>query len=142
MKYILILFLSAVLLISSQNAITAVPNDSIFKQNIEIVSLAAKELSKTLPQKVDKYTQLTDVKAQGSALLYMFEINNAPKSDDEIVKNAKGRMQNAVIEGVCMTQERFLQAGISISYIYRSAATKSELFRFDITNATCQNIKP
>lgn len=140
MRHILLLFFSAAWLISSQSGQTA-PNDSLFKQNIEIVSLAAKELSKTLPKKIDKYTQLTDIKADQSALLYVFEISNPPKSDDEIIKSAKDRMQSSVVQGVCTTQGRFLEAGISISYIYQSALTKSELFRFDITNATCQKLK-
>jgi hypothetical protein len=115
--------------------------EKIKKQNIQIVQMAAKELSSQLPQKIDNYTQLVKIEGKDQSLLYTFEINTGSKSDDTVIKEDKSRMQKAVTQGVCNSSARFLQSGIDISYIYTSAKSKKELFRFDIRKKDCGNLK-
>jgi hypothetical protein len=107
------------------------------KQNKKITKLAAEEMNKTLPQKVDKFTELIRVSAKDTTLEYLFEINTGAKSDETVRKEDHARMEKAITEGVCRSSKRFLDAQINISYIYRSATSKSELFRFDITQQKC-----
>jgi len=107
------------------------------EQNIEIATLAAKELSKNLPQKIDNYTTLQSIKNDKTTLFYTFIINDVNKSDEAIQKQDHSRMQKVVTEGICKTSTRFLQAGIDISYIYLSAKSKKQLFRFDVTKEQC-----
>ncbi|TKI69607.1 hypothetical protein FCU45_05995 [Sulfurimonas crateris] len=109
------------------------------KQNKEIAKLAAQELSKALPSRIDKYTELTSIKADDTTLVYIFEIDISPKSDESVKKNDHSRMKEAVTLGVCRNSKRFLDADISIQYIYNSAHSKSELFRFDINKEVCFN---
>ena len=107
------------------------------EQNIKIVKLAAEEMSKTLPQTIDKYTTLIQISAKGTTLEYLFEINTGAKSDETVKAEDHARMEKAITEGVCRSSKRFLDAQILISYIYRSAASKAELFRFDISQEKC-----
>jgi len=113
----------------------------IKKQNIQIVQMAAKELSSQLPQTIDKYTKLVKIDGKDESLLYTFEINTGSKSDEAVIKEDRSRMQKAVTQGVCNSSARFLQSGIDISYIYTSAKSKKELFRFDISKKDCKNLK-
>jgi hypothetical protein len=124
--------LLSVLLLSS----TLFANDMAKKlkaQNIEIVKMAAKEISNQLPQKVDDYTQLVKLEPKEQTLVYTFEINTGSKSDDTVIHEDRSRMKKAVTEGICKSSVRFLQSGIDISYIYASAKSKKELFRFDVS---------
>ena len=118
------------------------PNEALIKQNKTITALAAEELSKTLPQKIDQYTQLLTVTAKGAMLEYLFEINTGAKSDETVRKEDRTRMEKAITQGICTRSKRFLDAQISISYVYRSAASKAELFRFDITRQKCAALAP
>lgn len=106
-------------------------------QNKEIAKLAAAEISKSLPQKVDKYTTLISCEAKNTTLIYVYEINTAPKSDAQVKKEDYDRMKKAVTYGTCKNSNRFLDADISIRYIYKSFHSKSELFKFDITKESC-----
>ena len=115
--------------------------DKIRKQNIEVVKAAAEELSAKLPQKVDEYTELVSLKAEGEKLVYTFEINTGAKSDESIIREAEERQMNVrVTGGICRSSKRFLDSGIGISYIYRSAASKKELFRYDVTKKECLDL--
>jgi len=107
------------------------------EQNIKIVKLAAEEMNKTLPQTIDKYTTLTQISAKGTTLKYLFEINTGAKSDEAVKTEDHARMEKAITEGVCRSSKRFLDAQIKISYVYRSAASKAALFRFDISQEKC-----
>jgi len=109
----------------------------IKKQNIQIVQMAAKELSSQLPQKIDDYTQLVKIDGKDESLLYTFEINTGSKSDETVIKEDRSRMKQAVTHGICNSSARFLQSGINISYIYVSAKSKKELFRFDVSKKDC-----
>ncbi len=113
------------------------PNKEMVKQNREIVKLSSEEISKTLPQTVDKYTTLTTVEGKDTTLVYTFEINTGAKSDDTVRNEDRTRMQKAVTTGICQSSKRFIAAQINISYIYISATSKAELFRFDVTQADC-----
>jgi len=113
------------------------PQKEMQKQNREIVRLSSEEISKTLPQTVDKYTTLTTVQGKDTTLIYTFEINTGAKSDETVKKEDRTRMQKAVTTGICQSAKRFLDAQINISYVYISANTKAELFRFDVTQADC-----
>ncbi len=110
-------------------------------QNRKIAALAAEELSKTLPQTIDKYTKLVDVRNEDLTLVYVFEINTGSKSDKTVQKEDHARMQSAVTYGVCRSSKRFLDAQIDISYLYQSAKSKAKLFQFDITQADCIGMK-
>lgn len=113
------------------------PQAEMQKQNKEIVQLVAEELNKTLPQTIDKYTQLVTVEGKDTTLLYVYEINTGVKSDESVQKEDKTRMKEAVTHGICRSSKRFLDAQISISYIYVSATSKVELFRFDVSQTDC-----
>jgi len=114
-----------------------IPQEKMHEQNREIADLAAKELSKNLPQKIDKYTTLKSIVNKETTLVYTFVLNVENRSDEAIQKDDHSRMQKAVTQGVCQSSKRFLEAGINISYIYLSAKTSKELFRFDITKEKC-----
>ena len=71
-------------------------------------------------------------------MIYTFEINTGAKSDEAIIKEGKERMAKRIRRGICQSSKRFLDSHIDISYIYKSAATKKELFRFDVTKSDCE----
>jgi hypothetical protein len=114
------------------------PLTAMQKQNRSIVKLASEELNKELPKKIDKYTTLMKIEGKGETLLYTFEINTGSKSDEAVRKEDRTRMQRAVTNGVCKSSKRFLDAYINIEYVYMSAKSKKELFRFDIKRADCE----
>jgi len=109
----------------------------MIQQNRQIVKLAAEELAKSLPQKVDKHTRLLRVEGQDTTLVYMFEINTAEKSDETVKSEDRTRMQKAVTSGICRSSKRFLDADIDISYLYNSAASKEKLFEFNVSKEDC-----
>ena len=113
------------------------PMEEMQKQKREIVKLSSEEISKTLPQTVDKYTTLTKVEGKDTTITYTFEINTGAKSDEAVKKEDRTRMQKAVTTGICQSSKRFIDAQINISYIYISVNSKAELFRFDVTQADC-----
>jgi len=113
------------------------PSQEMISQNKEIVTLAAEAMSKDLPQTIDKYTNLVSVQGVDSTLIYIYEINTGAKSDEAVIKEDKIRMMNAVTKGICRSSKRFLDAKITISYIYRSAKSKADLFKFDVKQADC-----
>ena len=113
------------------------PVEEMQKQKREIVKLSSEEISSTLPQTVDKYTVLTKVEGKDTTITYTFEINTGAKSDEAVKKEDRTRMQKAVTMGICQSSKRFIEAQINISYIYISAKSKVELFRFDVTQADC-----
>ncbi len=116
------------------------PAEQMKAQNAKIVKLVTKEIKKTLPQTVDKYTTLTDIEAKGTTLLYTFELNTGAKSDESVAKEDRSRMKRAVTVGVCQSSSKFLEAGINTSYSYISAKTKVKLFRFDISQKDCTGL--
>jgi len=110
--------------------------DKNMLQNQNVIDMAAKSLSKDLPQKVDTFTSLVAVKSKPGTLVYVFEIN-APASDEQIMKKDKSRMEKSIVKGVCRSSKRFLDSDIKISYVYIGAKSKKELFKFDIDKKEC-----
>lgn len=141
MKFLLTALLFPILSLASNITTREMPLDKMQEQNREITRLAAVELSKSLPQTIDKHTKLTKVEAQDTVLVYTYEIDAAPKSDAQIKQEDHTRMQEAITYGVCSSSQRFLKANIAIRYIYNSAHSKNELFRFDIESKSCENLK-
>jgi hypothetical protein len=133
-----VLVLSVLSLISTNLLAEDNMAEKIKFQNNEVVKLAAQEISKQLPQKVDKYTNLVKIVGKDEVLLYTFEIDTGSKSDDTVIKEDKSRMKKAVTQGICTSSIRFLKSGINISYIYASAKSKKELFRFDVSMKDCK----
>jgi len=111
------------------------------KQNKQIAQLAATAMNKTVPQTIDKYTTLTKVEAKETTILYTYEINTGAKSDEAVQKEDRTRMKEAVTYGICQSSKRFLDAKINISYQYISTKSKAKLFRFDVSQSNCLNIK-
>lgn len=111
--------------------------EQLESQNKEISKLVAEELSKNLPQEVDKYTKLTKVDSKEANIIYTFEINTGAKSDKAVQKEDHSRMKEAVTRGVCKSSKRFMDAQITIKYIYLSSKSKTKLFQFDINQAIC-----
>lgn len=140
--------LSLLFLISTQFAFSSqlpvknqdVSPEQLKSQNKQIASLVADELSKDLPKTIDKYTEFTDIKAIDSNLIYTFEINTGSKSDITIQNEDKTRMQNAVINGICTSSKRFMDAQILITYLYISKKTQVELFKFSVSQDDCYKL--
>ena len=110
----------------------------MLEQNKTVIKMAVKAMSEKLPQTVDKYTQFTAIRSKDLNLIYTFEINTGAKSDEAVIREDKKRMSKHVKEGICQSSKRFLDSHIDISYIYVSAKTKKELFRFDVTKNNCE----
>jgi len=117
------------------------PVNKLREQNQKIIKMVVEEVSKGLPQKVNKFTQMTKVRDENLSLIYTFEINAAPKSDETIIKEGKEKMEKYVSKGICQSSKRFLDAGVTISYEYMSASSKKELFTFTMTQKICKELK-
>ena len=146
MKYLFLLLSLLVLTVNSsfatdlQSKIEEFPKKEMKSQNKTIVKMFTSEMSKSLPQKIDKYTEFVKINAKDTTIFYTFEINTGSKSDATVRKEDKTRMHNAVQAGICKSSMKFLEAGINISYIYTSAISKANLFQFDVTQEDCIKI--
>jgi hypothetical protein len=107
-------------------------------QNKEIIKMVVEEIGKTLPQEIDKYTKFVSIEDDNLTLVYTYEILTGAKSDEAVRSEDKPRMQEFVVEGICQSSKRFLQADINITYVYKNAATKAELFKFEIEPKDCK----
>ncbi len=141
-KIILLLLALSISLLSSEIKTKTgdFPAKEMKKQNIEVAKLTAAALSKDLPHTIDKYTTLTKIINEKSTLIWTFEINTGAKSDDSIRNEDHSRMKKAVTEGICQSSSKFLTAGVNTTYIYISAKTKAELFRFEVSQKDCLGI--
>ncbi len=107
------------------------------KQNTQITELAAAQISKDLPQVINKYTTITDIQAIGAKLIYIYEIKTGAKSDKEVMAEDRTKWEKLYIANVCKRSKRFLDAQVHLSYVYNSEKTKVKLFQFDVTQAKC-----
>jgi len=114
--------------------------DLLRKQNLQVVQKAVEGLRQTLPQKVDPYTTLVAVDGNGTKLIYTFEVDGSPKSDEALRKEGQERMAPRVKAGICQNAKRFLKAGISIRYRYLSKRSKAEILRVDVAQKDCPNL--
>jgi hypothetical protein len=112
--------------------------DRMREQNLNVVKKAVEGIGKTLPQKVDAYTTLMGIDSNGTRLIYTFEVDGGPKSDATLRQEGESRMAPIVRKGICQSAARFLQAGIDISYRYRSKATGKEILRVDVNEKDCR----
>ncbi|MCF6201531.1 MAG: hypothetical protein L3J42_05355 [Hydrogenimonas sp.] len=110
-------------------------------QNENVVKAAVEEFSKELPKRVDRFTRLTSVSADGVKIVYTFEISVPGKSDADLVKEGKEKMKKRVVAGTCRSSERFLKSGIVISYHYISAESGTTLFTYDVKRDDCPQIR-
>lgn len=106
-------------------------------QNTEVLHMAKEELQKHLPQIIDSYTTLVDVRTKDLTLIKVYEINSGSKSDEAIIKEDHSRMEKAITQGTCHTSQRFLKSGITLSYLYISAKSKVKLFEFNVSKKDC-----
>ena len=116
------------------------PIDKMKEQITQIIKMTVKEVSKGLPQKVDKYTEITKVRDENLTLIYTFEINTGTKSDENVRKEGKARMEKPVSQGICQSAKRFLDAGVTLSYEYLSKSTQAELFTFTLNKKKCKEL--
>lgn len=142
MKKSIILIVLTILLQTVQAQELSVKNQDVSPeqlqlQNKQITQLVAEELSKSLPQKIDKYTTFINIQAKDTNLIYTFEINITPQSEEEVRKRDYERMKKSVTNGICNSSKRFMDAQITVSYIYLNSATKSKLFQFDVSQNDC-----
>jgi hypothetical protein len=114
--------------------------EQLKSQNKEITKLAAQQLSKNLPQVINKYTIITKIEAVGASLIYTYEINTGAKSDETVRAEDRTKWEEFYIQNVCQRSKRFLDAQVSLSYVYYSAKTKTKLFQFDVNQAKCFKI--
>ena len=117
------------------------PVDKLREQNREIIKMVVAEVSKQLPQKIDKYTTMTNIRDENLTLIYTFNINTGVKSDEAVRKEDKPRMQKAISRGICQSSKRFLDAGVTLTYEYMSASSKEELFTFSMNQEKCKRLK-
>ena len=116
------------------------PIDKLREQNKKIIKMVVEEISKELPQKVDKYTEMTKIRDENLSLIYTFEINTGVKSDEAVKKEDTERMRKNITKGICQSSKRFLDAGVTLIYEYMSASTKKELFTFTMTQKVCSEL--
>ena len=114
--------------------------EKIRRQNIEVVKIAAESMNKKLPKRVDAYTRLLRIESRDEKLIYHFEVNAGPKSDEELKKRKASRTP-VVTQGICRSYARFLKSGITIVYRYISAATKKPLFDVTVSKKDCPMLR-
>jgi hypothetical protein len=107
------------------------------EQNLNVIKKAVEGIGETLPQRVDAYTTMVGIDSNGTRLIYTFEVDGGPKSDETLRKEGKVRMAPIIKRGICQSAARFLQAGIDISYRYLSKASKQEILRVDVSEKEC-----
>ena len=115
--------------------------DKLRKQNLIVVKKAAEGIGETLPQRVDKFTKLTAIDANGTRLIYTFSVDAGPKSD-ETMRQEGARMAPRILKGICQSAERFMQADITLTYRYINSGTHSEILRVDADKSKCPKKRP
>ncbi|OQX73610.1 MAG: hypothetical protein B6D59_05145 [Campylobacteraceae bacterium 4484_4] len=110
--------------------------EKIRAQNVEVLKMAVSSIRPQLPQRVDDYTQIVGIEAEGEHLIYTFEVDT-DKSGKAVTEESKRRMQKRIREGICHSSKRFLQSGITISYLYQNAATHQEFFKVTVAKKDC-----
>ena len=115
--------------------------DKLREQNLIVVKKAAEGIGETLPQRVDKFTKLTAIDANGTRLIYTFGVDAGPKSDETMRKEG-AKMAPRILQGICTSAKRFIQADISLTYRYINRATHSEILRVDADKSKCPQKRP
>jgi len=115
--------------------------DKLREQNLIVVKKAAEGIGETLPQRVDKFTKLTAIDANGTRLIYTFEVDAGPKSDETMRKEG-AKMAPRILQGICKSADRFMQADISLTYRYINSGTNNEILRVDADKSKCPKKMP
>ncbi len=115
--------------------------DKMRAQNLNVVKKAVEGISETLPQKVDTYTQMVSIDSNGTELIYTFEVDAGPKSDEALKKDGQTRMAPAIRKGICTDSKRFLQSDITITYRYLNKATQNEILKVTMNKIQCHKFK-
>ena len=111
------------------------------EQNINVVQKAVEGLNQNLPVEIDRSTKLVKVEGKDTRLIYTFEIKTAPKSDKELIEEGRTKVAPRVKKGLCHSADRFLQAGIDITYIYQNSATGNTILELNVTKKDCPNLQ-
>ncbi len=146
-----ILFVFALLITSNVFAANDLPatSDPVMKekadkqmklQNRNIINAVKDELRKKLPQRINKVTVLTDVTSNDLELIYTHEIDIGLKSTKTVRNEDNSTMKEAITYGVCTRAKKFLDSKIVLTYLYNNAKTKEELFKYEITPKSCEEI--
>ena len=106
-------------------------------QNKKIIKMVVDEISKKLPQTIDAYTKFVSIKDESLTLVSTYEILTGAKSDEAVRVEDKPRMEEFIVEGICKSSKRFLEADLNITYVYNNAVTKAELFKFEVQPSDC-----
>ncbi len=114
----------------------ALTSQDIEKQNLEIVKKAVEGINKSLPQSVDKFTQLVLVKSKGAKLIYYFDVNSS-NNDQKMIEYGK-KIEPRVKKGICKSSKRFLKSGIDITYIYKNSSSNKEVLKVEVTSKDCK----
>ena len=114
--------------------------DKMREQNIAIVKKAVEGLNRNLPIDIDNQTKLIKVDGKGKELIYIFEVKTAPKSEEELIREGKSKVAPRLKRGICKSAERFLKAGIDMTYIYLNASTHNQILKLTVTQKDCFNI--
>ena len=112
--------------------------DKMKMQNLNIVKKAVEGINKTLPQRVDRLTQLIRLDSNGTKLIYTFEVDIKDKNISRVREDAKQNIAPRIKRGICKDSKRFLQAGIDIRYRYISRKSKKELLIVDVDEKSCK----
>ena len=115
--------------------------DKMRAQNLNVVKKAVEGIRETLPQKVDTYTQMVSIDSKGTALIYTFEVDAGPKSDEALKKDGQTRMAPAIRKGICTNSKRFLQSDITITYRYLNKATQNEILQVTMNRIECHKFR-
>jgi len=119
---------------------TEFTENNMKKQNKTIVKMAAEDISKHLPQKVDKFTTLIKADYKDTNLIYIYSLNIPKKSDKEISKEGKNKMTPRIKENSCRSAKRFLKSDITLTYRYISKKSKKLLYSIDVNKKDCKDI--
>lgn len=111
--------------------------DKMRAQNLNVVKKAVEGIRETLPQKVDAYTQMVAVDSKGTELIYTFEVNAGPKSDEALKVDGQKRMAPVIRQGICTDAKRFLQSDITITYRYLNKTTQNEILKVTMDKKAC-----
>jgi len=111
--------------------------DKMRIQNLNVVKKAVEGIRETLPQKVDAYTQMVGVDSNDMELIYTFEVDAGPKSDETLKKDGQTRMTPVIRKGICTDAKRFLQSDITITYLYLNKATQNEILKVTMDKKAC-----
>ncbi len=110
--------------------------DKMREQNLIVVKKAAEGIGESLPQKVDDFTKLIAIDSNGTKLIYTFEVDAGPKSDETMRKEG-AKMEPRILSGICSSAKRFMEADITLVYRYITSASKAEILKVTADKSKC-----